>query len=1117
MQGTDASELRSSLRIYAMPFQAPASPSRVSLQDFAALTRNRLGLIIGPGIGSDPTLLAKLSRELSHQFKTEIGRNYVETCDSVLSIPTNEGEVREFLRTFFAQRPGAQTRGSAALRALTEAKWNAVLSCMLDGAFDTGLRQYAQLHPLRPTVTVVSALPMALPPRTLPIFKLLGALERDDFAYSTVTYATRRAKWHEALRTFADLVKDHPVLCLGMSELPFVLVDLLAEMTADIRLTPASMLFLDSDPVLLDSKVMRILSGRLRLFAVTATLGEIARAAHTVTSVELLQPLLPLKPSSAQLHARLQMLSDVAVLVNAQIESNTSSAERNRLLDSLFAPSSITWEPFAHDLDFQRTSVSEMESSISVLVEQRQISSGALALVGSAASGKTTLLKRLAFNLAKKGETVFWLRPSFYQDTPRLLGELFDLVSQSELYSTHRLFIFMDDPLMFGSLGVNEVAAAATASDINMFLVVGVRTSDWMSREEAVFCGPLPLLEKHELVDELDDVEWTRLPDYLVRLGIDASQQAAHQRVKTVQSRSTRDTLSTLYWLVPATKESIAHSILDEFIRLGDSDDFSRVIVGHVERSSAFLRDAYGMVAVADAYRAPLPVEVLVSALGVGYERWLSSTPSGGAVWGLLYSDEAHSAETIRYRTRNSVVTEVIVRQLNGGSLAYSGELGVLERLLASCTGTQPAYREFAVLILVPFAKLDKLMYEEGLRLFDTALHSLPYEDKTLAHHRALWIRKKGGDPIKAKAALLDALRAKNFPYASRGEADSHIYTSLAATELDAIDRNLVDIEQGKREVLSYLEHSRSDNLLDPKAAHVEARLILRLVARVADDQAPDTLALLGKALNTIDEMLILLETKATDQDGQKDRELLSDVRAQLLIHTGNREAIESRAEVIWQSFRRQEGFEVSARLRFKEASDTQKGRAFRATVEYCQRCIKIIEAAGMIPTPGLMEVFLHTYYKWRINISGSTRQEVGSVDWGLVEKLSGKIMHTIAGRNPLYKYLHALALCHLDSWGLADGVFNDLRRMQHIPMRILWQPRDLLRASDGTPRVVQGEVKKGASGRRFLWVEEIHRDFHVKGEPWPREGETAHAHVTFAFGGSSASPIRQEGTTMID
>jgi hypothetical protein len=80
-------------RRHVMAAQNPLF-SRISIPEFATLTRNRLGLIIGPSIGPYPTILNKLSRELASHFESDIGRNYVETCDAVLSRPTDESEVR---------------------------------------------------------------------------------------------------------------------------------------------------------------------------------------------------------------------------------------------------------------------------------------------------------------------------------------------------------------------------------------------------------------------------------------------------------------------------------------------------------------------------------------------------------------------------------------------------------------------------------------------------------------------------------------------------------------------------------------------------------------------------------------------------------------------------------------------------------------------------------------------------------------------------------------------------------------------------------------------------------------------------------------------------------------
>ena len=46
--------------------------------------------------------------------------------------------------------------------------------------------------------------------------------------------------------------------------------------------------------------------------------------------------------------------------------------------------------------------------------------------------------------------------------------------------------------------------------------------------------------------------------------------------------------------------------------------------------------------------------------------------------------------------------------------------------------------------VLVPYEKLDRLEYDEGLHLYDEAIGALPHPDKTLVHHKGLWVKNKG-------------------------------------------------------------------------------------------------------------------------------------------------------------------------------------------------------------------------------------------------------------------------------------------------------------------------------------------------------------------------------------
>ena len=188
-----------------------------------------------------------------------------------------------------------------------------------------------------------------------------------------------------------------------------------------------------------------------------------------------------------------------------------------------------------------------------------------------------------------------------------------------------------------------------------------------------------------------------------------------------------------LYWMVPATRLYISQSIRDEYFRLGDSAALTRVLVGDVTKNSGILQRAYELIAVAEHHRTSLPIEVLVSALDVRYDEWLDASSGSGPAWGLFYADYSSDGEAISYRTRNSVVTDVIIKTINGGgAFSHSGELRALTMTLSACTGTRPVYREFCIRILVPSNRLERFEYLEGLSLYEAAGRALPYPDRTL-------------------------------------------------------------------------------------------------------------------------------------------------------------------------------------------------------------------------------------------------------------------------------------------------------------------------------------------------------------------------------------------------
>jgi hypothetical protein len=1065
----------------------------IKANEVGALLRGRMGLIIGPSITKHPGCMDEVNQNLAERGGVARRDTFLLTGDALSEKGVPDTHVREWVR----EAIGAQKKSSL-LAHITKNRWCAVLCAALDGHFEDAFRQEADRHATWQPVTVLGDLTATPPPRTVPVFKLLGAATRDNFAVSTVSYLDRRAVWRHAVKGFADLVKGNPVLCLGMGDVTWVLTDLIAELIGERSAMPSPFLFLSDDPVCANVKVLQLLKRRTRVLRVRGTAGDVARCAAAAEK-EGFAKLIPFPEDDDNPLAKLRRFDDLATLVNDHLEARIDRTEQHRLRDILFSPSVPRWDPFVYGLDFRRTLGQQVLATLTAALADDRADSEAYVVSGGAVTGKTVLLKRLALDLARAGAVVLWLKPSSYPDGPRLLRDLFKEVSEAA--GGKRVVIVMDDPVGFGSLAPRDVVLAAQAADLRIILVAGVRSSEWGVWEQDDLVGGLHLMAQEEMRDELDEAEWAALPDYLVTLGVATDQTAAEKSVRGVQSHSARDTLSMLYWLLPETRAGIGSSIRDEYHRLGDVAGLAKVILGTVNQGTAVLKSAYEMVAVADHYRASIPMEVLVSALGVSYSEWVDATKPDSAAWGLFYCEESEDGQ-IYYRTRNSIVTRLIVEAINGGTLGRTGELRVMSQLLRACTGsTSPVYREFCVRVLAPHDKLERLDYDEGLQLYDEAINALPHPDKTLVHHKGLWVKNKGHDPTQATQILEQALSTPVFPYAQRGEADGHIHTSIAAAILDGLNEGTVKVDEGRAKILDHLSKARSKDFFNPRAVHVQANLIAHLADKVEHSDSPDFFAMINQAVADVDHTLILLRVDAASSSQPVSAiRMLEEIRGVVLVKTSSLEDLKQDAERVWKEFGSQEGFVLVARRLFAAAQE--KNKKFDVPYSYCAGVMERIAAAGASPSIALYAVTAQIYYHWRVRrqiYSGT-----GTIDWDVLRDLCHPIVSSSPlQQDPLYKHIYALSLAHLGRWQESNALYAQLRQVG-IPPHVLWVPRDFLLNEKGGIRTVQGIIR-GSSNRDYFYAEDLGTDFYLdrKGH-WPRAGEIAHGAIQFSFGGPS-------------
>jgi hypothetical protein len=1062
-------------------------------KDLNRLLGDTQGLLLGATVTLHPGVTADLRAALDLPVSTP-----ARTLHEALFEKADSGMPPADLRLLLNTALDKMSTGPTT-RALARIPWKAVLSATPDLRFEELFRQESDRHPHRPTPSVLNELAKPVPPRSAPVFKLGGTVGRPEFAVTRNQLLQRKAQWRTALRSFFDLTRGAPTLVVGMDESIDILRDLLVDMMSQPNLRPRFLAFFADDPLSNNREIVALFDSFSKFCLIAAPTTSIQKASPSTEGAS------PASDGTSK-YIDLGAIHNLVVVVNDHLLPSSSRTERHRLLDLLFSPDVPNWEPFAHKMDFTRTS-SHILADIKTALATAPFVPSAVVVVGAAASGKTVLLKRLAYDLATAGRTVLWLRSAMYPDTSDLLANLFRSVQKAT--TGQRVVIVMDDPASFVALTPRDVALAARAANLEFILLTAARTSEWLVQDSSTFVGPLPVVIKEDLPDRLDEAELASFPDYLVDLGIYSNRSLAETAIRAVLGNSAVDVLSTLYWLLPQTKASIAASVRDEYFRLGDVSGLSRVLIGALNKTSKLLRDAYEYVAVANHYRASLPVEVLVATLEVGYDEWMDAIPPGPA-WGLLYGDGDASSESLSYRTRNDVVTQILMSAINGGAVNRSSELRLLERLLAGCSGSSSVYREFCVKILVHNEAVARLDFQEGLRLFDQAIAALPIEDRTLLHHKALWLRKKGRDPMAATPVFEKALAASPYPYASQGEPDEHIHNSIAANTIDMIERGLIDATKGRAQAMEHLALARSSQFFNTHSAHVHANMILSLLNLTQTGEVADITAMSARALSDLDTTLLTVRGGDSEHacSSEEDIHLLKSVRAQLLGRLKPLSDLKQDATAQWKERGNQSGFVVVGLKALDEARLGSRGSDYHQAYAYVEEAMATVRAAGSEISAALAEVALLIYYTWRVIRRIPTRNQANVIDWETIRSLSAVALKARRGGQDSYnQYLHGLSLAQLGRWADSQAVFGALRQLR-IPPAILWLRRDFLLDANGTATTVQGVVRVGPENRIYLNATELGTDFPGdRNETWPRSGNLAFAKIAFSFGGQTAIP----------
>lgn len=1033
--------------------------------------RQRMGLIIGPAFTCGPNWI--------DAFRKALGAQEGEILSSLAkaAIP-NVAEARGKLAAVVGTLPPV-----AELKALAEGRWQSILSFSLDLRLEEAVAKH--LSKTSATGQIDKVWPLSRTPITssIPAFKLLGPAFADDFVITTAELLRAKQFWKTACSDAVDATRDAPFVCLGLTGLEQHFFELVS------CFNPARLprfLFLASDPLRTSDTLKELLGDKLLIFE--GTVGELIRMAKPTPKTAV--------ATTAQFRT-IENFSESIVCVNNHAHEKTQKSEHNRLLQLHFSPDPREWDSYRHNIDFARTAGMSINEEVQQLISNPGPINRGISITGPSATGKSVILRRIAFNAQANGHLVLWAKQTLTPHTKAFIEELVSSISSLKLKQP--LLLCVDDPVSLGTFRIASLTTALERANQRYVVAVTARTFDWKGRHDAHYFEGLPATEEFELPDELDTPETNALAEYLVKIQIAETHEASKKLIHDAESRSARDVLGMLWTLIPLARESIGNSVRDELFRIGDAKTLKKFVLGKQQHSPEIVQNAYKLAVVASEFRTPLPVEVLAATLNVDYETWLNSESTATYVTGLLDIQQDDDG-SIYYAPRTDVVTEIIVETINGGKSQHGVSLELARKLLTSCTGSSIIYREFGLSILRAMWNQEWITYEQGNQLFDSLEGALPQKDKTLVHQRANWVRKKGSNPTVAKTLLMDALGTPDYPNATKHEADEHIFTSIAACALDEVESGRVGFEAGKQEVISALAKARSASFFNTNAVHVNARLTKRLIAKMPPGL--DRISLANEALAEVDRALLLVgpgdETRAT-----RDREMLAHVRSEVLSESDPSASLEDEAFKAWEANRTQDLFVLVCRRMLERAQHTKAGSDFNRSFEYWKRVNTFLSDKGAKRSPSLSEVCLHIYYDWLIH---SRRNDREKIDWAFALELCEDTRTAAKSKqDPFYLYMHGLCLAQFGRWPDANTVFANVRRSS-LPRGVRTAVRDYLLSDTGGMRVLQGPVRS-TGGQSTVTSAELKTDFVLDRRTPVSTGSYIHFVVGFSFMGPSAIP----------
>ena len=1066
---------------------------QLTLDEFMETLNSDPGLIFGPSITTKHNTYSKLWAECASIHGYGADKNF----PGYLNTMRSEGsDVIKILNSYSEQLKYLEP--TVELQYLAKVPWCLCISLTQDMLLENTIRMHLDSTPTSRSITVVDNRRVMVRGPSIPCYKLLGNCQNSEKGSSLAVLDSevllRQESWLYILSSFMEYLRESPLICLGVDDVISQLMLLFSKFASQQKPLPSRIIFLESDNLTSNQTLIEICESFANVEIVSTSIREICaelvdkKPKQRQLSFQVSEPTSLLEPFN-------QIISTVPT---SEVDPSLFNLHRNEIVDSLFKPTSLDWRPYQLKLPLTRTDESILRGEILQAFNVKSSPRPRYVLVtGHAGVGKTTLAKCLAIDLTTHlGIVTIWCKRV---ESSGWLNQYHQLVSKlnvEDKKKTKRYLFIIDDPENL-RLPIDELFGCFDGCQANFLFLIIYRKSDYFRGESFSTYSPNSIPTKElEISEKLNNGEISNLSELIIKLGIRQNPQEANEMVNQIVERQSRDILSSLWYLIPETKLQITFSLKDEYERLGSPEGFiASVAEGAASRGDA-ARHAYEIVTVFTELGLSIPIEILVSALHINYSEFLDMNEDGQYLWGLIYDEEDNENSTITFKTRNDVVTKVLLDLVNGG-FGHNGELRVIKDVINSCDGSSVKYRSFIEDILVRQRyKLEQIFdYEKGLSLFELALEKVNHADRALEHHKGLWIQRVGKDYKAAYRQLEKAIRTELYPGTTRIEHIEHIHTSLAATITKAIKEGEYSIQSGLEIVKDHINKAKRPKVFSSYNAHVIARVYLEVAQQsCSDNDQSAQMNAASEALKIIEETVQIIGPNGEqDSRNQKSLTMLKELQSRVVEIFPNLEILSQRAKEEFERNQSQSGFVLVAR---RMLIDSRRGRDFNKVRVYLDECSSIIEENAMERDRELIEINVDLLVRWKL------QKQTNKIDWQLFKEDVSRLIHSNQyDDDPLRSFYLAVACAHTGDIVKAINIFQGLRNLR-LKNYSPWVVRCYYTDENGNPRSFQGTSQ--ISGERcFISIPELGTDVLMgKHSQYQGHSTTVHVYVGFTFNG---------------